>query len=244
MHRPEIIFEDKDIIVCNKPAGMATQTKHLGQQDMESFLKNYRASKKEEPYIGVVHRLDQPVEGVMVFAKNPKAAAALSKQVQQRIIGKHYYAVCTKKAHEQLQLHKQEQIQPQEQIEELSFGDTGTLTDYILTDKKNNISKVVWPEDANKNPQAKMAVLDYRVIKQEQDKIVFDITLHTGRQHQIRLQLSNMGYPIIGDKKYGGIANDKLMLCSYRIEFEHPVNGAKMDYKIDSRFLDNLGILA
>lgn len=229
MQRPEIIFEDKDIIVCHKPAGMATQTKRLGQQDMESFLKNYRASKKEQPYIGVVHRLDQPVEGVMVFAKNPKAAAALSKQVQQRIIGKHYYAVCTKTVHAQLQ--------PQEQTEELSLGNTGTLTDYILTDKKNNISKVVSPEDANKNPQAKRAVLDYEVIKQEQDKTVFDITLHTGRQHQIRLQLSNMGYPIIGDKKYGGIANDKLMLCSYRIEFEHPINGTKMDFKIDAPFL-------
>lgn len=229
MQRPEIIFEDKDIIVCHKPAGMATQTKRLGQQDMESFLKNYRASKKEQPYIGVVHRLDQPVEGVMVFAKNPKAAAALSKQVQQRIIGKHYYAVCTKTVHAQLQ--------PQEQTEELSLGNTGTLTDYILTDKKNNISKVVSPEDANKNPQAKRAVLDYEVIKQEQDKTVFDITLHTGRQHQIRLQLSNMGYSIIGDKKYGGIANDKLMLCSYRIEFDHPINGTKMDFKIDAPFL-------
>ncbi len=229
MQRPEIIFEDKDIIVCHKPAGMATQTKRLGQQDMESFLKNYRASKKEQPYIGVVHRLDQPVEGVMVFAKNPKAAAALSKQVQQRIIGKHYYAVCTKTVHAQLQ--------PQEQTEELLLGNTGTLTDYILTDKKNNISKVVSPEDANKNPQAKRAVLDYEVIKQEQDKTVFDITLHTGRQHQIRLQLSNMGYPIIGDKKYGGIANDKLMLCSYRIEFDHPINGTKMDFKIDAPFL-------
>lgn len=229
MQRPEIIFEDKDIIVCHKPAGMATQTKRLGQQDMESFLKNYRASKKEQPYIGVVHRLDQPVEGVMVFAKNSKAAAALSKQVQQRIIGKHYYAVCTKTVHAQLQ--------PQEQTEELLLGNTGTLTDYILTDKKNNISKVVSPEDANKNPQAKRAVLDYEVIKQEQDKTLFDITLHTGRQHQIRLQLSNMGYPIIGDKKYGGIANDKLMLCSYRIEFEHPINGTKMDFKIDAPFL-------
>ena len=229
MQRQEIIFEDKDIIVCHKPAGMATQTKRLGQQDMESFLKNYRASKKEQPYIGVVHRLDQPVEGVMVFAKNSKAAAALSKQVQQRIIGKHYYAVCTKTVHAQLQ--------PQEQTEELLLGNTGTLTDYILTDKKNNISKVVSPEDVNKNPQAKRAVLDYEVIKQEQDKTLFDITLHTGRQHQIRLQLSNMGYPIIGDKKYGGIANDKLMLCSYRIEFEHPINGTKMDFKIDAPFL-------
>ena len=77
----EVIFEDKDILVCRKPAGVATQTKRLGQQDMESLLKNYRAKKGETPYIGIVHRLDQPVEGVMVFAKNQKAAANLSKQV-------------------------------------------------------------------------------------------------------------------------------------------------------------------
>ena len=89
----EILFEDKDILICRKPAGVATQTKRLGQQDMESLLKNYRAKKGEPPYIGIVHRLDQPVEGVMVFAKNQQAAAHLSKQVQDRVIGKYYYAV-------------------------------------------------------------------------------------------------------------------------------------------------------
>ena len=89
----QIIHEDNDIILCYKPAGVATQTKRLGQQDIESLLKNYRAKKGEEPYIGVVHRLDQPVEGLMVFAKNQKAAGALSKQVREHLIGKYYYAV-------------------------------------------------------------------------------------------------------------------------------------------------------
>ena len=99
MQTPKILYEDDNLIVCYKPAGVATQTKRLGQQDMESILKNYVASELQEqgknaaPYIGIVHRLDQPVEGVMVYAKNPKAAAALSKQVQERSIGKNYYAL-------------------------------------------------------------------------------------------------------------------------------------------------------
>ena len=77
--QPAIIYEDEDIIVCKKPAGVATQTRRIGQADMESLLKNYRASKGELPYIGVVHRLDQPVEGIMVFAKNKEAAALIWK---------------------------------------------------------------------------------------------------------------------------------------------------------------------
>lgn len=209
MQKPTIIYEDDDIIVCHKPAGMATQTKRLGQQDMESSLRNYRARKKETPYIGVVHRLDQPVEGIMVFAKNQKAAANLSRQVQQRLIGKHYYAEC---------------------IEEGEFsmacGHKGTLTNYILTDKKNNVSSIVPPD----TPQAKKAVLDFEVIKEENNHIVFDVTLHTGRQHQIRLQLANIGCPIIGDNKYGGAPDDTLKLRSYMLEFEHPASGKKMQF--------------
>ena len=99
MRTTKIIDEDDNLIVCYKPAGVATQTKRIGQQDMESILKNYVADelrkqgKNAAPYIGIVHRLDQPVEGVMVYAKNPKAAAELSKQVQERSIGKNYYAL-------------------------------------------------------------------------------------------------------------------------------------------------------
>lgn len=85
--QPAIIYEDEDIIVCKKPAGVATQTRRIGQADMESLLKNYRASKGELPYIGVVHRLDQPVEGVMVFAKNKEAAADLSRQIKTKTGG-------------------------------------------------------------------------------------------------------------------------------------------------------------
>ena len=139
MNNIDIIYEDDDIILCRKPAGVATQTKRLGQQDMESLLKNYRAKKKEPPYIGVVHRLDQPVEGIMVFAKNQKAAAGLSKQIQQKIIGKHYYAISASS--------------PEEKC--------GMLEDYLLTDKKANVTSVV---EVRRPKDAKKAVLELSLI--------------------------------------------------------------------------------
>jgi 23S rRNA pseudouridine1911/1915/1917 synthase len=221
----KIIQEDDDILVCYKPAGIATQTRRLGEKDMESLLRNYRAGKGEPPYIGIVHRLDQPVEGIMVFAKNQKAAAALSKQVQKRSIGKHYYAL----VHTDGALPKK-----------------GTLTDYLLFDPKQNRTTVIEGSSVtNQNPQK--AVLDYE-IRQEKDGIaLLDITLHTGRHHQIRVQLAHRGCPILGDTKYGN-AQDKtsqvgcdrsqsgeprqLALCSYRLSFLHPVTGAKVDLRI------------
>ena len=203
----EILFEDKDILICRKPAGVATQTKRLGQQDMESLLKNYRARKGEPPYIGVVHRLDQPVEGVMVFAKNQQAAAHLSKQVQDRVIGKYYYAVSAGCSNE----------------------NEGVLEDYLLTDKKTNCTQVV----DEKTNNAKKAKLEYKVVESKDNKSLFDIKLHTGRQHQIRVQFANIGCPLIGDSKYGDAGErERLALCSYKLEFEHPTKKIPMKFEI------------
>lgn len=272
----EILYEDNDIILCRKPAGVATQTKRLGQQDMESLLKNYRAKKGEQPYIGVVHRLDQPVEGIMVFAKNPKATAKLSKQIQEHMIGKYYYAVSA--------------FAPAEA--------EGMLEDYLVTDKKANYTSVVNAVESEKNSatecvvsveapadcklpaDAKKAVLEYRVLgrkalecktlehkvlgrkallsQQGEESqgdmqacdiaVLFDIKLHTGRQHQIRVQMAHMGCPLIGDEKYGKMTagedamdqsgrsgkkeKSQLALCSYRLEFTHPTTGKRMDFSI------------
>lgn len=207
MNNLDIIYEDSDIILVHKPAGVATQTKRLGQQDMESLLKNYRAKKGEPPYIGVVHRLDQPVEGIMVFAKNQKAAAGLSKQVQQHVIGKYYYAVTSNAPAEK----------------------TGVLEDYLLTDKKANVTQIVNADV----PNAKKAKLEYEVIDMKGDKTLICIKIHTGRQHQIRVQMAHMGCPLIGDSKYGnGAGKEELALCSYRLGFRHPVTNKEMEFEI------------
>lgn len=223
----DILYEDDDIMVCYKPAGVATQTKNPGIQDMESLLKNYRARKKEPPYIGIVHRLDQPVEGVMVFAKNQKAAAELSKQVRDRAIGKYYYAVVKK-------------------TEGFVLEEQGILTDYVLSDERSNVSKIV----AKDTPMAKKAQLEYQVIGQAEDVLCVEILLHTGRHHQIRVQFANAGAPLLGDIKYGTKKNTHLALCSYRIEFRHPRTKESMKFKIMpkgllfGRFLDNIGNMA
>lgn len=292
MKNLEIIYEDNDIILCHKPAGVATQTKRLGQQDMESLLKNYRANKGEPPYIGVVHRLDQPVEGIMVFSKNQKATSSLSKQIQGKMIGKYYYAVSAYKPKEE----------------------KGVLENYLITDKKTNFTQVVEemvitekcnPKNSTKNQHfiektktasssekqewnkeeireqrnhkelqnfAKLAKLEYRVVTSMDEKTLFDIKLHTGRQHQIRVQMAHIGCPLIGDEKYaiktkeseGRISNEgadanvqvvrkdyesplynhhgkakkmheMLALCSYRLQFQHPVTKKQMDFCISPK---------
>ena len=216
MNNLNIVYEDKDIILVHKPAGVATQTKRLGQQDMESLLKNYRAKRNEPPQIWVVHRLDQPVEGIMVFAKNQKAAGDLSKQVQQHIIGKYYYAVS---AHE-----------PKEKA--------GILEDCLLTDKKTNVTQVVSAREVDSArtdlpKEAKKAKLEYEVIGTKEDKTLICVKLHTGRQHQIRVQMAHMGCPLIGDSKYGeGASREGLALCSYRLEFLHPATRKEMQFEI------------
>ena len=222
MQEPEIIFEDDILMVCYKPAGIAVQTKKLGQKDMESILRNHialaggKTGKGGLPYIGIVHRLDQPVEGVMVFAKTPQGAASLSAQVQKHSLGKKYYAV--------VRLPENQSVFS----EVTGLPDRGTLEDWILFEPKKNISRIV-PKGT---PGAKRALLDYRVAGQCREKVLLDITLHTGRHHQIRLQLANMGTPILGDRKYGHDTQGSLSLCSYHIDFEHPLDSHKMNFDI------------
>lgn len=224
MQTPQIIYEDHNLIVCYKPAGVATQTKRLGQQDMESLLKNHVAARlraegrNTPPYIGVVHRLDQPVEGVMVYAKNPKAAAELSKQVKERSIGKNYYAL--------VQLPEGKSF-----TEATGLAPEGTREDFMVFDRRTNYSRIV-PKGTK---DAKRAILDYRLIAEQADVALLDITLHTGRHHQIRLQMAEMGTPIVGDRKYGKSEAAQLGLCSYRIAFDSPTEAKACEYQIMPR---------
>ena len=194
------------------PAGLAVQSAKMGQQDMVSLLKNYRAMKKEEPYIGLVHRLDQPVEGVMVFAKSKQAAANLSKQISEKQTDKYYYAVVCGKPKEK----------------------QANLVDYLCKDGKKNTSGVVTKETVG----AKRAELFYEVVEEKEDKALLRIELKTGRHHQIRVQLSHMGCPIYGDSKYNKFYEEEkrgympLALCAYKIAFFHPKNRKKMEFQI------------
>ena len=211
----QILYEDNAIIVCKKPAGVATQTRRLGLADMESLLKNYRAGKGEPPYIGVVHRLDQPVEGVMVFAKTKEAAAYLSRQIATKAADKYYYAV----------------------TDGVPERKKGTLEDYLLRDGRTNTSEVV-PKGTS---DAKRAALTYEVLEQKDGRAVLAIKLETGRHHQIRVQLAHAGFPIVGDKKYNfkehmASSGSTLLLCSYKIGFSHPNSHKKLEFEIDKPY--------
>jgi len=172
-----IIDENKDYIVIHKPAGLATQTARLGEKDLVSEIANYFHQKSEKSTVSVINRLDQPVEGLVLIAKNEKAAAALSKQLAEKRIEKYYHATVFG--------HLKEQ--------------EGTLEDYLVKDARTNLSKV-----ADKgNKQAKKAVLEYKVISSDDRTDTVDIHLITGRHHQIRVQFSHAGCPLTGDRKYG-----------------------------------------
>ncbi len=217
--RTTIIYEDNDIIVCIKPAGFPVQSSKIGSSDMESELKNYLKRKTGSVYLGVVHRLDQPVKGVMVFAKNDKAAASLSKQIQagsDKSMYKYYEAVCFG-----------------------NMSEPGTLEDYLIKDGKTNTSRVCSPTDK----QGKKAVLDYEILENyDEGYCKLGIHLYTGRHHQIRVQLSHAGHPLLGDRKYGSEASatlsDKLgmknvALTAVRLEFIHPTTNKKLIYDIN-----------
>ncbi len=217
MNNPRIIYEDKHILVVIKEAGVAVQHASVGQPDMESILKNYLAASSREriPYLGVVHRLDQPVEGILVFARTKEAAARLSKQLTAHTMQKSYLAV----------------VQGN-----IPFGKTVTLTDFL---KKQGAQAVVAGE---KDPSAKKAVLSYRVLgsiaptKEEPDRAarsLLAVELETGRYHQIRCQLSHAGMPIWGDVRYGAerIPGQRgIGLCAGKLSFCHPVTGKPMTF--------------
>ena len=210
-----IIYEDDAIIVCVKSAGVATQTKRIGEKDMESMLRTYRMQKGEDSYIGVVHRLDQPVSGVMVFAKTKESAAELSKQVSTKIADKYYYAV----------------------TDGVPDKSKGTLEDYLLRDGKTNLSRVV----GSKENGAKRAELSYEVLAKTDTKALLRIKLATGRHHQIRVQMAHAGWPLVGDRKYNfkanmKVGNEPIGLCSYKLGFNHPVTRKKLEFEIPNPF--------
>lgn len=232
--KTKIIYEDRDILVVQKPPGLATQTAKVGQQDVVSELKNYLAAKfsggqiKREPYLGIIHRLDQPVEGLLVFAENRKAAAALTAQLRGEkeggtgTLNKFYYGVFCGNAP----------------------NNSGELIDDLYKDSSGKA--MVWEQsEAEKPPQAKRAVLQYHVLQTEQvrDVVLSLVKIHieTGRYHQIRAQMSHAGMSLLGDAKYADAPcraiSQKLnirnvALCAFDLEFYHPITKEKMSFQM------------
>ena len=211
MNDLKVLYEDNQIIVVEKEPNIPSQADKTGDIDMLSIVKQYIKEKYNKPgevYVGLVHRLDRPVGGIMVFARTSKSASRLSEQVRNKIFKKTYIAVVDG------------QIQKKQ----------GMLENYLYKDERNNISKVVAKEKKN----AKLAKLEYQVLDYDEKRELstVKIKLHTGRHHQIRVQFANFGHSLYGDQKYGTRGKGKqIRLWAYELEFEHPVKKEMMNFK-------------
>lgn len=235
--KTKIIFEDKHVLVIQKPAGLATQTARVDQQDVVSELKNYLA---KSAYLGIVHRLDQPVEGLLVFGKNKSATVSLTAQLGHRdkdgTLNKRYYCVICGKVPTK----------------------DGQLVDYLYKNA-SSMAIVLSTDAAKQNPRAKLASLQYHILQEKEIVIekncieqdadrpspvwlsLADVQIDTGRFHQIRAQMAHSGMCLLGDGKYGDDNARKISerlgirgaaLCAYRLEFVHPVSKKKMHFQI------------
>lgn len=211
MKNLKVLFEDNHIIVVEKPVNIPSQGDKTGDEDMLTIIKKYIKEKYNKPgdvYLGLVHRLDRPTGGVMVFAKTSKAASRLSEQVREKKIEKKYLCIVDGK------LEKEKD----------------TWTDFLLKNERTNTSRVVSKDTKN----AKEAILDYEVIKynEEINLSVVKVNLHTGRHHQIRLQFSSRNHSLYGDQKYGTRGRGKqLALWAYSLSFIHPTTKERLDFE-------------
>ena len=206
---PEILYEDNHIIVAVKPHNVPSQEDITGDTDMLTLLKEYIKVKYNKPgnvYLGLVHRLDRPTMGIMVFARTSKAAARLSMQFASKLVFKEYTALVKGKPRP-----------------------SGVLFDYLKKDSKENRVYVV------SQKEGKPAELEYRVTNEYDGFSRVKIILHTGRSHQIRVQFSERGYPLLGDAKYGEGGRD-LCLCCTRLSFMHATKNEKMSFEIKEDF--------
>ena len=211
MEKLNVIFEDNHVIVVEKPVNIPSKGDKTGDEDMLSIIKEYLIKKYNKPgdaYLGLVHRLDRPTGGVMVFAKTSKAASRLSEQVREKIFEKEYLVIVDGKMEEQ----------------------RGTFEDYLVKNERTNTSKVT----DSKNKSAKKAILEYEVVKynDEIDLSLIKVKLHTGRHHQIRVQFASRNHSVYGDQKYGTRGRGKqLCLWAYKLSFIHPVTKEKLEFE-------------
>lgn len=207
MNDVEILYEDNHIIVAVKPSNVLSQADQTGDVDMLSILKNYlkkKYDKKGNVYLGLVHRLDRPVSGVMVFAKTSKAASRLSLQVQNHTFRKTYLAV----------------------VNNINIEDNGEYIDYIV--KRDDRSSQIVDSKTGKYCKLVYTTLERNT---KLNLALVKIDLMTGRHHQIRVQFAGHNHVLYGDQRYGKQDNKQIALHAYRIEFVHPVTKEIMIFK-------------
>lgn len=203
----KVLYEDNQVIVVIKPQNMPSQEDGSKDEDLLNEVKAYvkeKYNKQGEAYIGLVHRLDRPTGGIMVFARTSKAASRLSEQIREGKMNKVYFAIC--------------EGLPQPQ---------GHLVNYLKKDEKENKVKIVPQTEQD----AKRAELYYKVLERNDKHSLLEVKIITGRSHQIRVQLSAIGCPLVGDNKYGKKTRARtslLGLWAGRLEFFHPVTKDKM----------------
>jgi 23S rRNA pseudouridine1911/1915/1917 synthase len=200
----EVVYEDNHIIIVNKQSGEIVQGDKTCDRPLSELVKDYIKKKYAKPgavFLGVVHRLDRPVSGLVVFARTSKALTRLNKMFAEGEVRKTYWAI-VKNA-------------PREPV--------GTLEHWLVRNEKQNKS-YAYPTE---KPNAKKAILKYKVIGQSDHYTLLEVQLMTGRHHQIRCQLAAMGCPIKGDLKYGAPRSNpdgSISLLSRRVDFIHPVS--------------------
>lgn len=208
-HNLQVLFEDNHIIVVNKRAGDIVQGDKTGDKPLSEVVKSYIKDKYNKPnnvYLGVVHRLDRPTSGIVIFAKTSKALERLNKMLREKQIDKTYWAV----------------------VKNQPVKNQNTLINWLRKNPKNNKSTAF----TNEIDGSKKAILHYNLIKKLDNFYLLEIDLETGRHHQIRSQLSAIGCPIKGDLKYGFNRSNKdasIHLHARKIAFIHPVSKEKIE---------------
>ena len=208
----EVVYEDNHIIIVNKQSGEIVQGDKTGDRPLSDIVKDYIKEKYQKPgavFLGVVHRLDRPVSGLVIFARTSKALTRLNKMFVEGEVHKTYWAIVKKETGTRSQ----------------DTGEWHTLTHWLVRNEKQNKSYAYDHE----RPNAKKAILKYRAIAHSDNYSLLEINLMTGRHHQIRCQLAAMGCPIKGDLKYGAPRSNldgSISLMARRVEFIHPVSKA------------------
>ncbi|ARD47715.1 RluA family pseudouridine synthase [Sporosarcina sp. P33] len=197
-----ILYEDNHVLVVEKPVNIPVQEDASGDLDVLTLLKEDIKRRYQKPgnvYLGLVHRLDRPVGGVMVFAKTSKSASRLSDQLRRGTIDRKYLAV----------------------VRGVPKKKQSTLKHYLYKDRRKNQVYSVKPN----HPEGKAASLDYQLLENSFGQSLVSVRLHTGRSHQIRVQMATEGFPLYGDQKYGSAFNkpgEQIALWAHTLEFEHP----------------------